>query len=135
MKKVLFTIVVVLALFLLGLKMTASHWWKKRNDVIVTCRERAVSTASVYRARDGSVLVCLEKNGDMYVIRPENLYIGMPSGSDFFILPGYAFSRQVRPLLVPMGKAEVDPQLVIMQESIEFNSVNNGRVRVSWQKQ
>jgi hypothetical protein len=39
--------------------MTASHWWKKRNDVIVTCRERAVSTASVYRARDGSMLVCL----------------------------------------------------------------------------
>jgi hypothetical protein len=135
MMKALFTIAAVLATFLLGLIMTASRWWKKCNDVVVTRREQAVSIADVYRARDGSVLVHLGPREELYVVRPENQEIGMPNRPSFFILPGYAFNRHVPLLLVPMGKAEVDPQLVIKQESIEFNSMDNSRVRVSWQKQ
>jgi hypothetical protein len=128
-----FIIAAVMAACLLGLIMTASHWWKKRNDVVVTRREQPVSTANVYRSRDGSVLVHLRHDDAMYVICSESREMGMPNRSAFFILPGYAFSRNAPPHLVPMEKAEVAPQLVIKQESIEFNSANNGRIRVSWQ--
>jgi zinc transporter ZupT len=130
---VLFTIAAVLVTFLFGLIMTASHWWKKCRDVIVSSNGQFVSDIKIYRSRDGNLLVHMEKSEDMYVVRPENQEIGMPNVSSFFILPGYAFSRNVRPLLVPMGKAEIDPQLDIKQESIEFNSSYNGRVRVNWQ--
>jgi hypothetical protein len=131
--KALFAIIVVLVVFLLGLIMTASHWWKKSADVVVTHNGQPVSDINVYRSRDGSVLVHLEQGEKMYVIRPENREIGIPNRSSFFILPGYAFSRNVPPLLAPMGKAEIDPQLVIERESIEFNSTDNGRIRVGWQ--
>ncbi len=133
MMKGLFAIVVVLVVLQLGIIMTASHWWKKRADVVVTHNGQPVSNTNVYRSRDGSVLVHLEQGEAMYVIRPENREIGIPNRSSFFILPGYAFSRNVPPLVAPMGKAGIDPQLVIERKSIEFNSVDNGRVRVSWQ--
>jgi hypothetical protein len=133
MMKVLSAIVAALAVFLLILIMTASNWWRKRDDVVVTQNGQPVSNVNVYRSRDGSLLVHLEQGENMYVIRPENREIGIPNRSSFFILPGYAFSRNAPPLLASMGKAEIDTQLVIDRESIEFSSVDNGRVRVNWQ--
>ena len=133
MKKVLLAIVMVLVILLLSLIMTASHWWKKCDDEVAFNDGRPVSNVNVYRSPNGSVLVHLGHGEEIYVIRPENREIGIPNRSSFFILPGYAFSRNVPPLLAQMGKAETDPQLVIEEGAIEFNSVNNGRVRVSWQ--
>jgi hypothetical protein len=134
MMKVLFAIVAALAVILSISIMTASNWWRKRDDVVVTHNGQSVSNVNVYRSRDGSLLVHLERGENMYVIRPENREIGIPNRSSFFILPGYAFSRNAPPLLASMGKAEIDPQLVIDRESIEFSSVDSGRVRVNWQR-
>src|SRR5215470_6340389 len=134
MMKVLFAIVAVLSVCLLVLIMTAPHWWRKRGNIVVTHNGQPVSNVNVYRSRDGSLLVHLEQGEEMYVIRPENREIGMPNRSDFFILPGYAFSRNAPPLLVPMGKAEIDPRLVIERESIEFSVRDNDRVRVNWRR-
>lgn len=132
MMKALFAIVVGAAVVLLGLTMTASHWWKKCGDVVVTHNGRPGSNVNVYRSRDGSVLVHLKQGEGLYVIHPESREIGIPNRSSFFILPGYAYSKNVPPLTAPMGKAEVDPQLRIEGNYIEFNSINNDRVRVSW---
>ena len=134
MMKVLFAIVAVLSVCLLVLIMTASHWWRKRGNIVVTHNGQPDSNINVYRSRDGSLLVHLKQSEWMYVIRPENREIGMPNRSGFFILPGYAFSRNAPPLLVPMGKAEIDPRLVIERESIEFSVRDNDRVRVNWQR-
>jgi len=133
MTKVITAIIVVLVVFLLGLITTTDRWWKKCGDVVVTQNGQSVSNVNVYRSRDGSMLVHMKQAEEMYVIRPENREVGIPNRSSFFILPGYAFSRNAPPLLAPMGKAEIDPQVVVERESIEFNSVDNGRIHVSWQ--
>jgi hypothetical protein len=133
MMKALFAIIVVLIVFLLGLRTTTDRWWKKCGDVVVTQNGQSVSNVNVYRSRDGSMLVYMKQGEEMYVIRPENREVGVPNRSNFFILPGYAFSRNAPPLLAPIGKAEINPQMVVERESIEFSSIDNGRIHVSWQ--
>ena len=132
MMKILLMIVVATTVLTLCLLFTSRHWWRKCRGVIVTYNGQVVSDVKIYSSRDGNVLVHLEKSEWMYIVRPENQEMGMPNRSDFFILPGYAFSRDVSPLLVPMGKAATDPQLIIKQDSIEFNVKNNERIHVNW---
>jgi hypothetical protein len=58
----------------------------------------------------------------------------MPNPTRFVFLPGYAYSRDTPPVypLMQSAKLEVNPQLVVEQRSIEFNSFEKVRVRITW---
>lgn len=132
MTKVLVVAAVLISIVIVSLVVTASHWWKRVSDLTVTSNGHPASATNIYRSRRGSVLVHLNEGEGLYVIHPESGEIGIANRSHFFMLPGYAYSRNVPPLLAPMGKADVDPQLKIEDNYIEFNSINNNRVRVTW---
>lgn len=132
MRKVFLVATALIALIMLTFTMTASHWWKRCSEVIVTFNGRVASDVNVYCSSDGLALVYLRQGEDMYVVNQQSGEVGVPNRSSFFVLPGYAYSRNVPPLTAPMGKAEVDPQLIVAEQYIEFNSSSNGRVRVTW---
>lgn len=130
--KFLFAIVAIIIFLLVSLILTSSHWWRKYTDVSVTINGQPASNVSVYRSHDKAVLVHQEQDGGLYVIFPESRTIGIPNRSNFFIFFGYAYSRDKTPPIASMGKAEIEPQLVIENEYLEFNAADNSRVRLIW---
>ena len=114
------------------ISMTMAHWWKVYRGATVTVEGKILNGASVYTSRDDQlVLVYLKEGRELYLINRATQEISMPSRSSFLILPGLVVSRHYPPLGAPMGKAEVDPQLVISNESVEFTSVDRSRIRLN----
>jgi hypothetical protein len=114
------------------ISMTMAHWWKVYRGATVTSAGKVRSDASVYASRDDQfVLVYLKEGEELYLINLPTQQISMPNRSTFLILPGLVFSRHFPPVGVQMGKAEVDPQLVISNQSVEFTSVNRSRIRLN----
>jgi hypothetical protein len=110
--------------------VTASHWWKLYYAQQVTCNGQPCN-ALLYRSRDGNFLVSLADR--MYIIFPEHQEIGITSPSNFFNLPGYLYSKQAKPTFALMSPVKsVEPDLVIQQGYVEFNSTNMGRIRIVW---
>jgi hypothetical protein len=111
--------------------MTMAHWWKISREATVTCEGKIVSDAGVYTSRDEEfVLVYLKKAEELYLINLPERQISMPNRSSFVILPGLVFSRHFPPVGAPMGKAEIDPKLIIGSESVEFTSLNHSRIKL-----
>jgi hypothetical protein len=80
----------------------------------------------MYRSNEGDILIALnheEVSPTLYLIKPSRKEIGIPNRSAFLVIPGVVYSRNVPPLSAPMGKAEVDPQLLIEGSKVEFTSV------------
>jgi hypothetical protein len=112
--------------------MTMAHWWKVYRGATVTVEGKILNGASVYTSRDEQlVLVYLKEGRELYLINRATQEISMPSRSSFLILPGLVVSRHYPPLGASLGKAEVDPQLVISNESVEFTSVDRSRIRLN----
>ena len=135
-KKLVVVAVVGIAMLVEALVLTADHWWKKSGQARVAYNGQPSIGSRVYRSCDGDFLVFLAEEGEpcLYVVYPGNEMVGMPNRSNFVWLPGYAYSKHVPPLIALMqsAKIEVDPQLIIQPQLIEFNSFENGRVRVTW---
>jgi hypothetical protein len=116
--------------------LTADHWWKALSGARVTYEGQSSAGSAVYRSQDGSILIRLQEKGgpSLYLVDPLRRIVGMPSPTRFVFLPGYSYSREVPPVYSRMQsvKIEVDPQLVIEQRAIEFNSFEKGRVRIAW---
>jgi hypothetical protein len=116
--------------------LTADHWWKRLGEAQVTYNGHLSAISRVYRSNDGNLLIFLgeEGEGGLYIVYLGNGMIGMPNRSNFIFLPGYAYSKNVPPLIALMqsAKIEVDPQLIIQDQIIEFNSFEKARVRVTW---
>ena len=135
-KKVTLVAGVVLALIVEALVLTADHWWKKLGEARLTYNGRLSSSSRVYLSSDDDLLIFLaeEGEGSLYIVYPGNKLVGMPNRPDFYFFPGYAYCRNVPPLIALMqsAKIEVDPQLIIQEHLIEFNSFEKARVRVTW---
>src|SRR2546425_11920450 len=125
-----------ITIFVVALVMTADHWWRKLGGVQITYNGQFSNTSSVFRSPDGELLILVgeEGEGSLYVVRPDSEVIGMPDRSSFVFLPAYAYSKRVPPLIALMqsAKIEVDPELIIQPQFIEFNSFGNARVRLTW---
>jgi hypothetical protein len=132
--KAIAAVIVGTASIVIALVATAPHWWKKLSDASVTHNGQISLEADVYRSRDGRLLVDMNRRGaGMYIIHLENHEIGTTSPSNFFILPGYAYSRNTTPPFALMSPVKsTAPELVIQQEVVEFNSDDNVRVRITW---
>ncbi len=130
-QKLLVVAGVCVAVAAIGISMTMSHWWKVYRAATVTSDGRIISDVVVYVSRDEEfVLVHLKKDQELYLINLAAERISIPNRSSFVILPGLVFSRTVPPVGAPMGKADIDPILVISNESVEFTSVNHSRIRL-----
>ena len=119
-----------------ALILTADHWWKQSEEARVAYNGQPSTASRVYRSTDGDFLIILaeEPESSLYVVYPGNVMVGMPNRPNFVFLPGYAYSKHVPPLIALMQsvKVEVDPQLIVQPQLIEFNSFEKGRVRVTW---
>jgi hypothetical protein len=117
----------------LFLFFSSAHWWRKLSGAQVTYNGRSLPDADVYRSSTGELLLNLKLSGEhgLLVIYPAEKKVGMPNQQHFLLLPGYAFSRYVRPLVVFMNdpvKGGWDLQLQATPNSIEFSS--KGRIRI-----
>jgi len=131
MWKILGIVIILIGLIILTLVLTKAHWWKINNEAKVFTNEEPLSSAKVYQNRDGSILIDLRPDDGLYIVRPEQQEIGMSSPSSFFTLWIYAYSRNVPPPFTPMNSVKsIEPQLVVQENYVEFNSINKGRVRV-----
>ncbi len=112
--------------------MMMAHSWKVYRGATVTREGKVLTDASVYESWDKRfVLVYLKEGEEVYFINLPAQEISIPSRSTFLFLPWFAVSRHFPPRGAPMGKAEIDPQLVISNESVEFTSINHSRLRLN----
>jgi hypothetical protein len=113
------------------MSMTMAHCWLVDRGANVTVEGKTVG-ASVYASSYGKyVLVYLDEDQPLYLIDLATQQISLPNRSAFLILPGVVVSHHFPPLGAPMGKAEIDPQLVIGNQSVEFTSIDRSRIRVN----
>ena len=114
------------------MSMAMAHTWLVDRGATVTVEGKTVGGASVYASSYGQyVLLYIKEQEQIYLIDLAAKQISMPNRSTFVILPGFVISRHFPPVGAPMAKAEVDPQLVISNESVEFTSFNHARIRLN----
>jgi hypothetical protein len=132
--KAIVAVIAGTASIVIALVVTGPHWWKKLSDASVTHNGRVSLETDVYRSRDGKLLVDMKRQGaGMFIIFLENHEIGTTSPSNFFILPGYAYSRNTTPPFALMSPVKsTAPRLVIQQGVVEFNSDDDVRIRITW---
>lgn len=112
--------------------MAMAHCWMVDGGAIVTVAGKTVASARVYASRnDWYVLLYLKEGQELYLIDLPAQQISMPNRSTFLIVPAFVVSRHYPPLGAPMGNAEVDPQLVIGNQSVEFTSIERSRIRLN----
>ena len=131
-KNVALALIVAISCVVL-LLLSNDRWWRKLNGARITYNGHEVPAAEVYRSPTGELLLNLQLSGErsLFVIYPAEKRVGMPNERHFFLLPGYAFSRYVPPLVVFMDdpvKGGWDLQLQVTANSIEFSS--GGRIRI-----
>ena len=113
------------------MSMTMAHSWLIDRGAIVTVEGKTVS-ASVYASSyEQWVLVYLDERQHLYLINLAKQQISLPNRSDFVMLPGLVVSRHFPPVGAPMGKAEIDPQVVISNQVVEFTSLDRSRIRLT----
>jgi hypothetical protein len=125
----------VAIVFVSGVLLMHPHWWTRVTEAKVSYGEVDSPQSTVYQSLKGDLLVSVNHTGKraLYVIKTSPMGMGMPNRSAFYILPGFAYSKDVPPLCAPMVKAGVvDPQLVVEQRKVEFTSFEKARIRVTW---
>ena len=123
-----------LGLIVLAVRLTLDHWWIRARRVSITCSFSTCPTARVYQSRRGDILVSTD-DYDWYLVLPEDRRIGTANRSHFLRLPGCVFSRNSPPLFALMNPVKsVTADLIVEEGHIEFNSLNDGRVRITWNR-
>lgn len=113
-------------------------FWRTINDARVTVNGRAIPEAQVYRRPNGMLLMNLRDNYGWQLYRPDTKNIYWCNTIKFVTVPGFIYARDCDSKFCPcvgMGdhvKIEIDSQLKIEPSSIEFNSKDRERIRVSW---
>jgi hypothetical protein len=124
-------LVVAACIIAMLISMTRSHWWTACRGATVSSQGKVIANASVYSSRgEEFVLVYLKEQKELYLINLPEQRIVIPNRSSFVIIPGLAFSKNMPPGGAPMGKAEIDPKLVISDDSVEFTSIDNSRIKL-----
>jgi hypothetical protein len=133
--KLLSIIVLIVAGCTLFVILTRGHWWKKLSRAHVVYNGQSLVNANVYRSPNGEFLVDLSEVSDeagLYVLYPAENKVGLPNRRHFILLPGYAYSRYISPIVVFMNsvKAETDPRLAVTAHSVEFSTLRDRRVEI-----
>jgi hypothetical protein len=126
--------IAALGFIVVAVVITMDHWWIRSRGVVVTCTSGMCATARVYQSRRGDILVATD-DYDWYIVLRDERLIGMANRSNFLRLPGCVYSRNAPPLFALMNSVKsVNPDLLVEGGRIEFNSLNEGRVRLIWSR-
>jgi hypothetical protein len=142
MKRILVYISIAILTLIIGLYVylatsdNPGHFWRKVNGAQVTSNGRIISNARVYRYPNGMLLVSLEANR-WYVYWSQIQNIGLCNPITYVSIPGYIYAKDCDSKFCPcveMGtaKVELDAQIIMGQNFIEFNSVDSERIRAAW---
>ena len=122
-----------IGLIVLAVLLTNDHWWIRSRSVAITCSASMCAVTRVYQSRSGDILV--NTDNYWYVIFPGDQSIGLANRSNFFDWPGFAYSKSAPPLVALMTPVKsITPDLIVADGRVEFNSVNEGRVRLTWSR-
>jgi hypothetical protein len=131
--------VLLIAVASIFIFVTADHWWKKVGGAKVSYNGQPSTSVPLYRSPDGRLLIDLRDYQDrlyeLHYFEEGRLWlVGSTNQTNFIFLFGYAYSRNIPPPTVDMGgpKIEIDPQIIVGQNSAEFTSAENKRVRIEW---
>ena len=138
MTKAIYVLVMIIIILLFALIASYSflsdspHIWPSVNETI-SYNGKPSPEAELYVGPSESVLIDLRHEGDgLYVVNVDTQEIGIPNKSNFYFAFGYAYSKQISPQLVSLGKAETVSDSRIQPYEVEFTSANKARVHVRW---
>lgn len=135
--KAIFAFVVLIMVLVGGVLIyTFPHWWLRAGTAEVRTPTGYVDQANVYKSTRGDMLFVIREDSliDEYIFYPTTGQIGIPSFSNFFIFPHFAFSRDVPvPVVLSTDKiwleTERDLDIVVDENHVEFTTRHNLRVR------
>lgn len=131
-------IIVTASIFIAAaINTTSGHWWKKAYGSTLISSIAQPSQYMLYRGGNGDYLLYLDEPTaqgiitTQYIIQPKLGKVGIPI-SNFLRVPGFAYSQKRYPLISYMDsiKIEVDPNLIVLPNKIEFTTALHSRVQI-----
>jgi hypothetical protein len=123
-----------LGLIVVAVFIALAHWWIRARGMVVTCGKSACLEARVYKSWGGDILVSID-DYEWYLVFPESQRIGIANKSNFFRLHGCVYSRNAPPFFTLLNPVKsITPELLVENKHIEFYSLNQGRVSVTWSR-
>jgi hypothetical protein len=121
----------------LGLSSDPGNFWRTMNGARVTLNGVSVPNARIYRRPDGMLLMNLGEGNGWQLYRPDSKNIYWCNPIEYAPMPGYIYANHCDSQFCPcvaMGsvKTDIDAQLKVEPNFIEFNSRDRQRLRVSW---
>jgi hypothetical protein len=143
LKRMMFIVCLIFVLFIIGFYSFLAFandprsFWRTVNGAHVTLNGRSVPEAHLYRRPNGMLLMDLGDDNGWQLYRPDFQSIYWCNPIKHVSIPGYIYARNCDSNFCPcvrMGsvKTEVDAQLKVEPNSIEFNSRDGLRLRVFW---
>jgi hypothetical protein len=113
------------------------HFWRAASHMQVTIDGRAIPEARVYRKPNGMLLMSLGGKYGWQLYRPNSKSVYLCNPIKTIPIPAYIYAKDCDSRFCPcvrLGdvKTEVDAQLNVQPNFIEFNSRERERIRVSW---
>lgn len=131
--KLIVAAIVLIAVIVLGVALTRSHWWTVAFNAEIRRSDGQVVPGRVYRHSGGDLLVDLRPADSIYIVVPQEKKIGVSSPSNFITIWPVAYSRNSLPPFSPMNSVKsVEPELTIQGGIIEFDTMNMGRIRIQF---
>ena len=120
----------------LAISKNPSHFWRKEGGAKVTINGQ-LANYNVYCRPSGKLLIDFGKDKSAYVYFPEAQNMGLCNWIRGVTIPGYIYAKDYDDNFCPcalMGtaKTEVEAKVVREPNRLEFTSIDNERVEVSW---
>jgi len=145
LKRTVFFLCVVIVLLVISLysylafASDSGSFWRTVSNSHATLNGQPIPDAQIYRRPNGTLLMYLGDGNGWQLYRPQFASVYWCNPIKHVPFPGYIYARNCYSTFCPcvrMGdvKTEVDAQLKVEPNSIEFNSRvgQRQRVRVSW---
>jgi hypothetical protein len=143
LKRITFALFLIFVLFIIGFYSFLAFandprsFWRTFNGAHVTLNGRAVPEAQIYRRPNGMLLMNLGEDNGWQLYRPDSRNIYWCNPIKHVPIPVYVYAKDCDSNFCPcvrMGsvKTEVNAQLTVEPNSIEFNSRDLRRFRVFW---
>ncbi|MBA2731468.1 MAG: hypothetical protein H0U54_01110 [Acidobacteria bacterium] len=121
----------------MALTNDTGRFWRKLSGIKVTSNGKVIPEARFYQhGLDGTGLIYLGENRGWYIWRGGQS-LGSCNTIVYIPLPGYIYVKDCDGKFCPcveMGtaKIEIEPQVTMGRNSLEFNSIHRERIRLSW---